>query len=229
MIKLHLPFVNLPHEFVALLKANHTVTNSPALIVDVIRPNKALVFILETAFKDFDSSRGLEKVIMVLGWANFRERMASVYVYKSLYGDFPSKTDMELVDDIKLTESRYTDHSVNSYSRLFLLGLYLKLANLEIQHGEENKFTEIKLPADLGDLLSLSEGRSERIDWLILLLLHLQSALGEKQLMEYLIEGKKFDELYLLMSKDDQTIMANNLMAYGASIRESDVFLYEKV
>jgi hypothetical protein len=229
MIKLHLPFVNLPHEFVALLKANHTVTNSPALILDVIRPNKALVFILETAFKDFDSSRGLEKVIMVLGWANFRERMASVYVYKSLYGDFPSKTDMELVDDIKLTESLYTDHSVNSYSRLFLLGFYLKLANLEIQHGEENKYSEVKLPMDLGDLLRLSEGRSERIDWLILLLLHLQTALGDKLLMKNLREGKKFDEIYLLMSKDDQIIMGNNLMAYGASIQETDVFLYEKV
>jgi hypothetical protein len=136
---------------------------------------------------------------------------------------------MELVDDIKLIESRYTDHSVNSYSRLFLLGFYLKLANLEIQHGEENKFTEIKLPMDLGDLLRLSEGRSERIDWLILLLLHLQSALGEKLLMKYLIDGKKFDELYLLMSKEDQAQMGNNLMAYGASIQESEVFLYEKV
>ena len=229
MIKLHLPFVNLPIEFVALLKANHNVTNSSALILDIIRPNKALVFILETAFKDFDSARGLEKVINVLGWANFRERMASVYIYKSLYGDFPSKTDMELVDDLKFYESRYTDHSVNSFSRLFLLGFYLKLANLEIQHGEDNKFPEIKLPADLGDFLTLSEGRSERIDWLILILLHLKSAFGDKQLMKYLMDGKKFDDIYLLMSKEDQATMGNNLMAYGASIQESEVFLYEKV
>jgi hypothetical protein len=47
--------------------------------------------------------------------------------------------------------------------------------------------------------------------------------------MKYLMDGKKFDDIYLLMSKEDQATMGNNLMAYGASIQESEVFLYEKV
>ncbi|MBA2404735.1 MAG: hypothetical protein H0V66_08180 [Bdellovibrionales bacterium] len=229
MIKLRFPFVNLPQEFVILLKSNISVSSSPAPILDLIRSNKALYSILETAFKEFDNGKGLEKVIMALGWANFRERMASVYIYKSIYGDYPGKTDMELVEEIKALETRFADHSVTSFSRLFLLGFYLKMANIEIQQREENKFLEIKIPQELGPMLKLSQGRSERIDWLILILLHLNAELGEKMLMNNLANGKKFEELYALMPKDAQEIMGQNLMAYSASIQEPEVFLYEKV
>ena len=165
MIKLHFPFVNLPQEFVTLLKSNLSVTNSAAPIFEILRTNPALISILDNAFKEFNDGRGLEKVMTALGWANFRERVASVYIYKSIYGNFPSKTDMELVEDIKLLENRFTDHSVNSYSRLFLLGFYIRLANLEIQNREDNKFLEIKIPNEIGSLLKLSQGRSQRADW----------------------------------------------------------------
>ncbi len=229
MIKLHFPFVNMPAEFVILLKSNISVSSSPAPVFDIIRPNRALFSILETAFKEFDDGRGVEKVLMALGWANFRDRMASIYVYKTMYGVYPSRTNMELVEEIKQVESRFTDHSVNSFSRLFLLGFYLKLANLKIQREEDNKFLELKIPQEIGTFLKLSQGRSERIDWLLLILLHLNASLGEKMLLNNLIAGKKFEELYGLMPKDSQEVMNQNLLAYGASIQEPDVFLYEKV
>lgn len=229
MIKLHFPYVNMPQEFVTLLKSNISVTSSPAPVFDVIRPNKALFAILERAFKEFDDGRGVEKVLMALGWANFRDRMASIYVYKTMYGDYPTKTNMDLVEEIKLLETRFSDHSVNSFSRLFLLGFYLKLANLKIQQREDNQFLEIKLPQELGMMLKLSQGRSERIDWLLLILLHLYTSLGEKMLLNNLIAGKKFEELYALMPKDSQEVMGQNLMAYAASIQEPEVFLYDKV
>lgn len=219
----------MPPEFVTLLKSNISISTSPAPVFDIIRPNKALFSILETAFKEFDDGRGVEKVLTALGWANFRDRMASIYVYKTMYGDYPSKTDMELVEEVKAIETRFIDHSVSSLSRLFLLGFYLKLANLKLQDQADNKFLEIKLPQDLDVFLKLSQGRSERIDWLLLILMHLNASLGEKMLLNNLIAGRKFEELYALMPKDSQEVMNQNLLAYGASILESDVFLYDKV
>ena len=229
MIKLHFPFVNLPREFVSLLKCNLSVKNTSGPIWDIISPNKALCSILETAFREFDDGRGFERVMMVLGWSSFRDRMASVYIYKYIFGDYPDKTDLDLVEDIKSIESRFSSHCVNSFSRLFLLGFYLKFTNLELQKKQDNKFLEIIIPPEIGNLLKLSQGRSERIDWLILILIHLNLSLGEKMLVSHLIAGKKFEEMYFLMSKDDQTIMCQNLMAYSASIEEPDMFLYEKV
>lgn len=229
MIKLHFPFVVMPQEFITLLKSNLPATTPPGPVFDIIKPNRALFSILENAFKEFDDGRGVEKVMTALGWSNFRERMASIYIYKSMHGDYPSKTDMELVDDIKDMETRFSDHSVTSFARLFMLGFYLKLANISIQRREDNKFLEIRIPLEIGSLLKLSQGRSERIDWLILILLHLNSSLGEKMLMNNLIAGKKFEDLYSLMPKDAQELMNQNLLAYGASIQEGDVFLYERV
>ena len=229
MSKLQFPFVNLPLEFVTLLKSNLALSNDPAPIVDLVSPNLALLSVLETAFSEFNSERGIEKVFKTLGWSNFRDRMASIYIYKLKYGDFPFKTDMELVEDIKLLENRFSDHSVHSYSRLFLLGFYLKFANLDIQQREDNHFLELTIPSEIESLLRLSQGRSERIDWLILILYHICNSLGEKMVMNSLISGKKFEDIYALMPKDAQEVMAQNLLAYGASIQEPDLFLYEKV
>lgn len=229
MINFQLPYVNLPKEFVVLLKSNLQVSSSPASIFDIIRPNRALFQILENAFKEFNDGRGIEKVMLALGWQNFRERVASIYIFKRIYGDFPSSTDMDLVEDIKQIESHFSNHSVNSFSRLFLLGFYLKMVNLELHQREENKFLEIKIPDEIGPMLKLSQGRSEKVDWLILILMHFNSSLGEKILLNSLAEGRNFEEIYQLLPKDSQEIMTQNLLAYGASINESEVFLTEKV
>lgn len=229
MQKLHLPFVILPEEFLTLLKSNLSITTSPAPIFDVIRPNRALYHTLEKAFKEFDDGRGLEKTMMALGWPSFRERMASLYIYKVIYGDFPLHTNMDLVEDIKTLEQKFTDHGVHSFSRLFLLGFYLRLANIQTQRREHNKFLEIKVSDAVAPILKLSQGRSERIDWLILIIMHLMEALGEKMLMNAIVSGKKFEDLYELMSVDARIQMSENLLAYGASIREPDVFVYDKI
>lgn len=227
MTKLHFPFVNMPLEFVTLLKTNLPSTTAPGPVFDIIRKNKALIPILDKSFREFDDGRGIEKVMTALGWSNFRERMASIYVYKTIHNDYPSKTDMDLVDEIKTFESRFTDHSVNSYSRIFMLGFYLKLAN--IAHQEDPGFLPLSVPDEIGTLLKLSLGRSERIDWLVLILLHLSDALGSKTIMNSLISGSKFEDLYSLMPREAQELMTHNLLAYGASIQEADIFLYEKV
>lgn len=229
MHKIYLPHVILPTEFLSLLKTNISASATSTPVFDVIKANQALYCVLEKAFKEFDDGRGFEKTMIALGWANFRDRMASIYVYKSIYGNFPNKTSMDLVEDIKQLEVRFTNHSVTSSSRLFMLGFYLKLANIETQRKENNKYIDIKIPEELGAFLKFSQGRTEKIDWLILTSMHLLHGLGDKLLMNGLVSGKKFSELYNLMPSEQRKNMMDNLLAYGASIGEQDVFLYEKI
>jgi len=200
-----------------------------APIFDVLRPNKGLYLTLEKAFKEFDDGRGLEKTVLALGWANFRDRLASLYISKSIYGSFPQKTSMELVEDIKAFEQKFIDQGVHSNSRLFLLGFYLKLANIQIQRRENNQFLEIKIPDEIGPILKLSQGRSEKIDWLILIVMHLREALGEKTLTHAISAGKRLEEIYAMVSVESKHIMHENLLGYSASIREPDFFIVEKV
>lgn len=229
MQKFQLPHVILPMEFITLLKTNLAVVATPAPVFDVIRPNTAIYMTLEKAFLEFDDGRGLEKTMMALGWQNFRERMGSIYVYKAIHGHYPIKTSMDLVEDIKDLENRFVNHSVHGISRVFLLGFYLRLANLQTQRRDTNKYTELKIPEDIGSFLRLSQGRSEKLDWLILILMHLLHGLGDKLVMNALVSGKKFDDLYAVLSPELRKNMLDNLLAYGASIGEQDVFIYDKV
>lgn len=229
MPKLYLPHVVLPTEFITLLKTNLSSTSTSASIFEIIRPNQAIYCVLEKAFREFDDGRGLEKTMAALGWANFRDRMASIYIYKAIYGNFPNKTSTELVEDLKVIELQFASHGVNSLSRLFLLGFYLKLSNIETQRRRDNPFIETKIPENVSDILRMSQGRSEKIDWLILISMHLMNGLGEKIFMNALGSGKKLEEIYQLLTTEFRKNMLDNLLAYGASIDERDVFLYEKV
>ncbi len=229
MNRIELPYVQMPKEFVTLLKSNLSVVNTPEPIFSVIQNNKALYMSLDNAFEEFNDGRGLEKLMLALGWPNFRDRMASVFVYKAIYGKYPRKTNMELVDEIKTIETKYSDHAVHSFSRLFLLGFYLKLAQIKIRTRDNNRFLEIKLPSEIGTVLELSKARTEKIDWLILLITHLQIAFGPKTLATQIANGKKFEDLYESMPIEHRQVMNQNFLAYAASINESEIFLYDKV
>lgn len=228
MIKTLLPFVPLPEEFVTLLKTNLSVLTSPSQVFTVIRRNKALYFLLESTFAEFDDGRGLEKTMMALGWPNFKERVASLFVYKARYGSYPAATDLKLVEDIIAFEQQFHGQSVNSVSRLFLLGFYLKLANIQRGQRENSDYQEIRIPEELSAILKLSQGRSEKIDLLILIVFHLYESLGPG-LREALATSKTFEEIVTLMPTEDRESMSSNLLAYTASIKEQDLFLYDKV
>ncbi len=229
MQKFQLPHVILPAEFVTLLKANLPTSTSSQQIFDVIRPNLSLYSILENGFREFNDGRGLEKTMTALGWSNFRDRMASLYIHKAVFGSFPNKTSMELVEDIKNLESRFSENSVHGFSRIFLLGFYLRLANIQIQNRENNQFLEIKIPEEVAPILKISQGKSEKVDWLILIVMHFLYGLGEKIVINSLVNGKSFDELYSMMTPENRKTMMDNLLAYGTSIREPDIFVYDKI
>jgi hypothetical protein len=223
-----LPHVILPTEFCSLLKLNLAVANSSALVLEGINKNKALYISLEKIFKEFDDGRGFEKTMAGLGWHNFRDRLASIYFYRWIHGRFPHKAQPELIEDVKVFENQFQHHSLNGYSRLFLLGFYLKMVNLRSQRHSPHSF-DFKIPDEIVILLRLSQIKSEKIDWLILILTHLIWGLGYDTLLNYLASGKKMDHLYELLDPDARRMMFQNLLAYGFSIGEEDFFLYQKI
>lgn len=229
MNNLVLPYVNIPNEFLELLKLNQSNQSIIATLNGFIVENKALNLILEKALGEFDEKKSIERIFNALGWSNFRERFASIYVHKRMYGNFPLKTNIDLVDDIRSVETKFHDHSVNSLSRLFLLGFYLKMANIEIENAESTQLEIIKIPEGVLRALKMSEGRSEKIDWLILTTLHFCHFLGEDNLVNNIKSRKKFDDIYIQLNHSQRDRLHQNLLAYGASIQEADNFLYEKI
>lgn len=229
MKKLIFPHVILPKELTQLLKSPIN-SNSSGPIFEILKENRGLLEVLDIAFKEFNEGRGLEKTMVALGWANFRDRFASLYIYKAIHGKFPLKTDMGLVKDIQLLENKFSEMSVSGNSRAFLLGFYLKLAQIKTQELEKNKFLEYQLPVDLlYSILKITSTRAEKIDWIILMVYHFSVALGDKTLANSIVNEKSFDEIYDRMDETDKRLMHDNFLSYGMSINESEIFLYEKI
>lgn len=227
MKSFHLPFIRLPVEFMTLLKRNMGGTPAASEIFKVLNTNPALTLVMARAFAEFDDGRGIEKVMSALGWSSFRDRLSSLYVSKSLYGKYLEKTDLEIINDIKELEGRFQNFAVSSYSRLFLLGLYIKLAN--IRQKTLKDATMIVIPDNVDRILATVEGKSERVDWLILIVAHLCLFFDEKLIVNHLSAQKKIDDLYELMSSSQRQLMFENLLNYGASIGEQDFVLYAKI
>lgn len=222
-----LPFIRMPEEFVILLKSNMGGTPQPSDVFKILRNNPALMMVMEKAFSEFDDGRGIEKIMAALGWSSFRDRLSSLYVSKSLYGKFSHVTDLEVIEDIKKFESLYHQFEVSSYSRLYLLGFYIRLANIKQQTLKEGQL--IQIPPQVAKILSVLEGRAERIDWLILIISHLLMSFDEMLIINHLSQQKKIDDFYELMSTSDRQLMFENLLSYGASIGEQDFVLYAKI
>lgn len=222
-----LPFIRMPQEFVILLKSNMGGTPKPSDVFKVLGTNPALMMVMEKSFSEFDDGRGIEKVMSALGWSSFKDRLASLYISKSLYGKYSQKTDLEVIEEIKQFERTYQQFEVSSYARLFLLGFYIKLANIRCQNLQEGEV--IQIPSQVINVLSVLEGRAERIDWLILIISHLLMSLDEALIINHLGQQKKIDYFYDLMSSSDRQLMFENLLSYGASIGEQDFVLYAKI
>ena len=221
-------YVNLPTEFIGLLKLNLNGPTTILKITEVISKSPALYLSLGRALKEFDDGRGLEKTLVNLSWPNLRDRMAGFYIFKYLHGNFPHHTNTSVVNDIRKFENRFLDYSTNGSTRAFLLGFYLRFCNLKNLNNSDYK-EELFISDEIDVLLKLSQMKVDKIDWMILILSHLNKEMGFKNLLNSLSIGRKFDDLYLDISPVGRKDMFNNLLAYGASINEPDFFVSDLV
>jgi hypothetical protein len=225
---IYLPALVLPTEFVTCLKDSNYQTGNSGLF-SYLRQSPGLLMVLERAFDEFNEHQiGLEKIVTTLGWEHFRDRMCSVYLFKILNSSFPEKTDLELVEEIKSVEKRFSDRSLAGNSRLFLLGFYLKVFNL-YESFQENPKDPTKIPMTVDRALALSKARTDKPDWLILLCWHMDQFLGSQKLTDAIKAGESWDKLYEQLTSAQKFHLISNLLSYGASIEEDDPFLYERI
>jgi hypothetical protein len=229
MQEFFLPYINLPGELVSLLKSNLSAHNLSEEIFSKILKNRALNLLIESTFPEFHDSKKLDKMIFALGWNGFRDRLASLYISRAETRSFPRFADAGKVTDISEFEERFAQYCVSGFSRSYLLGFYLKLASISLRASEGDQSLSIIIPDEIEVFLRLSQNRSEKIDILILVLCHLYYGLGDKLLLNSLASGKPIDALYDLLDPVYRKQMSDNLLAYSASINETDTFLYEKV
>lgn len=223
----NLPVLNLPDYFTLILRSNMQVSGQNFSTLNSYVYSKApLLALVNKIFKEFGPNVEVGRIIKSLGWVGFRNRIANAFLEYELNGYFPDVLDSSLIIDLINIEEDVKQYEVSGYSRGFLLGFYLKIIEIRREKNKQNKF---QFDLNFIPFFEFSNSRFPGIDWSYLMILHFNEFLGEKKLKKYLVNKIGFDHIYGELTEDQKIIFAENLLSYGCSIGESDIFYATQV
>jgi len=224
---INLPFISLPEHFTKLLVSNivNSTQNNTNLEL-YINSNHELNALVRKIFRDIDPDGFLGKILSISGWHGIRNRLAAVYIEYSMTNRFPETANLSLVNDLITIENKLRHFTPQGYSRAFLLAFYAKMTLIQAKkNGKNSGMTPLIIKDEHIELMKYSKAKSIRIDWLILELILFDKLLGTERLENLLKCSSRYETIYTLLEEREQRLMVGNLMTYGSSINDSDIFL----
>lgn len=222
------PFVVLPDDLTHLLKVNMQSTSKGfGGIKSYVIERPGMTRLVQDGFADIDPQGRVEHIIKAVGWFGMRDRLANIYLTKLFTGNFPEKAPENYIDDILVFEDKFKAHTVDGFSRAFLLAFYLKYSLVELDSASlmDKSCEDLVATSDLVALTKLARSRVIKIDWLLLVLNHFVTFLSVERCTDELKKKGRFDSLWESLDEDQKELMTSNLMAYGASIQDSELFV----
>jgi hypothetical protein len=223
------PAIHLPDHFTRLLCINmqstdQNIKNLPGYFED----NPTMNALAAKAFVDIDEKGNIKNIVKFIGWHGMRDRLAALYLYYKLHGYFPNMRSGELpikfYHELIEFEQKFMKFTVEGYSRSYLLAFYLKMAHIEDKKsGDELPLFDL-FDEEMIEYLALAKAKSIKVDYLLLQLFHFSQFLGKENLIKHLKNGDRYEEIYALMSAQQQQVYIKNFLAYGFSINEDSSF-----
>ena len=232
VMQIKLPPIRIPEQMSLLLSMDiHDTRKSYARVADILYTSKFLTMLIEKYYVAFEKWRNLEEILNHTGWVGFRNRLTCVYLEYALNGHYPQNPSLDLATSISDFERKFENYSITGFGRSFLLGFYLRLVDIHLQHqGGLVEEGIIQRPLCVLDILKLGKLKHEKLDWLIMLIWHLQEFWGTIEL-EQKIKATNGNFYRLIDELDDESKehMIDNFLSYGYAIGQDDIFLFEKV
>lgn len=231
-MSLMLPVCPIPEELGWILQSHfHNNRRSYTQISDEIFQSPFLRVMVPKIFAPYIKSNNIESMLNALGWNGFRDRLTAIYLYKFEYGQFPTKITDHGMTELKVFEDEYAQYGFEGNSRIFMLGVYLKFCQMKLK--KDHLFTDqplLKLNPIIKKILDEGTQKTIKGDWLILSLIILADLIDEDTLYITMKQNKgSFYKVMSLLEESHKEKFIANLLAYGASINDDEVFLYEKV
>ncbi len=223
---INLPYLSLPENFTHLLVSNiQNSTQSNTNLEIYINENAELNALVKKIFRDIDPDGFLGKILTISGWAGIRNRLAAVYLEYSMTGNFPETANLTFVTDIINIENKLRHFTPAGFSRAFLLAFYAKMSLINIKKMTgSNIFTPLIIKEEHIEFMKWSKAKSTRIDWLMLELILFDDILGTQRMKTLLQGSSRYETLYAFLSPGEQKQLVENLMTYGSSINDSEIF-----
>lgn len=228
----NLPMCTIPEEMSWALKMRfHNNKKSYAIIADEIYGSPLLKVLVPRLFQEYIKNNNLESMLNALGWNGFRDRLGAIYLYKMEYGEFPTQIELEAIREIKQFEDQFRDYVPDGDSRMFMLGFYLKMCDFKLnQDFQYMSESLLKTSESILKIFKKGTQKSIKLDWIYITLKVLEEMISPERLESVINESNgNFYKVYQDLSQEDQRVLIQSLMAYGGSINESEIFIYDRV
>lgn len=226
------PYVNLPDYYVQLLKGSmQGIEFNSNHFNAYVYENKPFLSLMENHFQDIDPELRVDAILKGMTWKGVRNRMARLFIHYELNGKFGlDDEDMKHLNDILFWEDRLSAYNAEGFSRAFLLGFYFKICSLQTQkfYNDVQRKNFI-MKDDILELFKYCKYRAIRIDWLYVLMDHYVEFFGKKKMLALLEDRLPYNDIFSLLSKEQQQDFTSGLLTYGASISEAEIFTSENL
>jgi hypothetical protein len=225
------PSIQLPDYFITVLKSNMAQrSNFIVELTNYIRHYPSMLGLIRKYFKDVDEQIRLDIILKSMGWENFRNRLAIIFINFEKYHFYPDDLDQSFLPELVTLENKVKAFTTSDNSRAFLLSFYKTIASIKL--SPQTKVSAIKVPeisqSTIG-LLRYANSKLLKVDLVLLILEQLSSLVGERVLNKNLEEKFPFSAIYNLMDEKMKEDFVINLLNYGQSIKEVDLFIKDTI
>ena len=223
-----LPFAQVPVHLAKFLQQNSNESKKAFVSVqNQMNEDKFFQILVERGIKS-KKFQDMQKAFHTLGVRSFRNQLTALYLEFYESGKYTFKPDLIYIQDILSFEDRFEEFGEDGGQKVFLLGLYLKLADAHLQSkGLMGESLLVDPPECLESIIALGSSHQENVDILILLMWQLLEIWGEDELKKKLgvLKGN-FKGLISQLDFDQKKLIASTLLAYSSSIGSDNLFLF---
>lgn len=227
-----LPIIKLPGPMTQLCSLDLKNTkNCHGQIIMIVEKDPFLSVFVKKALKEFSGKGGLATILNNLGWQGFRNRLAEAYLHYAKNGRYPNFLELkEVLPAIEL-ERRFDFLFAENNARMFLLGMYLKLCEIEFENNDYLSINDYQgISHEVDQILSYGKSKIETPDWLVVSVWSLYNRVGKTKCLEYFQAYKgDFEFIMKNIPKKEYGDFMMDLLVYGHAINDNQFFAEERV
>ena len=223
--------VHLPDYFITLLKSNMASrVNFIGEVTNYIMHYPAFLGLIKKYFKEVDEQIRLDVILKSMGWENFRNKMALIYINFENQGMFPKDIDTGYLSSLLALERQVSSFITSDNSRAFLLSFYKTLGAIKLERLSEKKnYVLPELNSRTIALLEHANSKIKKVDVVLIILEQLTYLLGYELVKRNLSEKYPFSAIYSQMDEQVKEAFIKNLLIYGQSVNEVELFVKDTI
>jgi hypothetical protein len=226
------PSIQIPDSLSRLCSLNlKNSRKSYTDIFEIIEADPFLRILVKDIFAPFIKNGGVLGMLTALGWEGVRNRLAESYIYYCRYKKFPTLVELDEVNDVLDIEKRFDFLYSELNSRVFMLGMYLKLCQISSENNPDLDGQEfITIPSEVDEILILGKSKNLNPDWLVVIVWSFYQLYGQERAAKLLLDSKGDMKVILDdISAEDYEKITASLLKYGFAINDTQFFVARKV